>query len=331
MDAALHVPSARPEAPAPPIPVHNVAGRLCAEYVLGTAQLGSAYGVTNTAGAPTPDRVRAMLSAAVDVGVTTVDTAAAYGNSEEALGDALAADAGLGALWPITKLEPLEGWRALDERSLVRAVRSSVDRSRLRLRLDRLPLLLLHRPEQRTARGGIVWSVLRAMVDEGRVASLGVSVYQPDDALAAIADPVVACIQVPINPLDTRHLDASVPDRARAAGTALFVRSVFLQGLLVATRLPATGFPAALRPYLDAFRRAARRRGRSPGQLAVAFARSAGSPAGLVLGAETVDQVRANAKLWRHPPLSADEREELLAEVGRPPLALPDTTSWGAA
>jgi aryl-alcohol dehydrogenase-like predicted oxidoreductase len=298
--------------------------------VLGGAQLGSAYGVTNMSGRPTPGRVRAILEAAVEVGVTTVDTAAAYGGSERAIGDALVAGDHLRTLWPITKLDPLDGWAALDERALVRRVQASVDRSRRRLRLDRLPLLLLHRPEQRTARSGIIWGVLREMVDEGRVENLGVSVYHPHDALSAIADPAVAAIQVPMNPLDTRHLTASVPERAGAAGIALFVRSVFLQGLLVADRLPGTGFPAALRPYLAAFRRAARRRGRSPVELAVAFARSAGSPAGIVLGAETVQQVRANAELWRNPPLGADERHELLAEVGHPSAELVDPTSWGA-
>lgn len=273
--------------------------------------------------------MHAILATAASVGATTIDTAAAYGESEAVIGDVLGRDPGLArVLWPITKLSPLDGWLQEPDDTVEERVRRSVDESRRRLRLDALPLLLLHRPSQLTARDGLVWRTLGRLVEEGSVEHRGVSVYHPDEALDAIADEHVAAVQVPVNPLDARQLDAGVPEAAARAGTALFARSVFLQGLLVADDPPDRGYPEALRPYLDAFRRVASARGASPASLAVSFARSLPAVTGLVIGAETPEQVRASAALWRDPPLAPEERDDLLRELGRPAAELVDPSTW---
>ena len=57
--------------------------------VLGTVQFGLDYGIANVSGKPSFERVKAILTTAFDNGVTTLDTAAAYGDSEVVLGKAL--------------------------------------------------------------------------------------------------------------------------------------------------------------------------------------------------------------------------------------------------
>lgn len=54
--------------------------------MLGTAQLGMAYGVANTAGRPDFRQAVRLIAAAADGGVNCFDTAAAYGDSEVILG-----------------------------------------------------------------------------------------------------------------------------------------------------------------------------------------------------------------------------------------------------
>ena len=54
--------------------------------MLGTVQFGQPYGVANRTGQPTATEVREIVAAAIDGGVNCFDTAAAYGTSEQVLG-----------------------------------------------------------------------------------------------------------------------------------------------------------------------------------------------------------------------------------------------------
>ncbi len=56
--------------------------------MLGTVQFGLAYGVANKAGTPAFSEICAMLEEAAAAGINCLDTAAAYGESEEVLGKA---------------------------------------------------------------------------------------------------------------------------------------------------------------------------------------------------------------------------------------------------
>ena len=58
--------------------------------VLGTAQLGMAYGISNLVGKPSFDTARDIVAEAYDCGIREFDTAQVYGNSEQVLGMLLA-------------------------------------------------------------------------------------------------------------------------------------------------------------------------------------------------------------------------------------------------
>ena len=59
--------------------------RLC----IGTAQFGLAYGITNKAGQVSKKDVTKMLALAAESGIEWLDTAQAYGNAEQVLGECL--------------------------------------------------------------------------------------------------------------------------------------------------------------------------------------------------------------------------------------------------
>jgi aryl-alcohol dehydrogenase-like predicted oxidoreductase len=275
-----------------------------------------------------------MLAAAAEAGATAIDTAAAYGASEAVIGAALAADAELRVrMWVITKLAPgaesdEAGEVVADPGAAAVRVRAAVDESRRRLRLDRLPLLLLHRSAARLAARGAVWDTLRALVGQGAIGGLGVSVYAPEEALDALGDPDVGAIQLPMSVLDRRMAAAGVLDLCHERGVAVFARSVFLQGALATPDVPTTAYPAALKPYIERFHGEAARLGRSGASLALAYVRSVEGPAGLVVGAESVAQVRDNAGLFEMAPLTSDERRSLEEAIGTPDDDLVDISRW---
>jgi aryl-alcohol dehydrogenase-like predicted oxidoreductase len=70
-----------------PTPTPTELQALTERLALGTAQFGLAYGLNNQAGQPTPAAVAEVLAAAHTAGLTLLDTAAAYGNSEARLGE----------------------------------------------------------------------------------------------------------------------------------------------------------------------------------------------------------------------------------------------------
>ena len=131
------------------------------------------------------DGATALLAAARDHGLTSIDCADIYGHYtvEALLGEAFKKDASLKeTLRVVTKtsiklpcdLRPEFPVKAYDtSRSHVEA---SVAASKAALGLDQLPLLLLHRPDHLTSSREAAAS-LRRLVEKGDVARVGVSNY----------------------------------------------------------------------------------------------------------------------------------------------------------
>src|ERR1700743_3977460 len=114
-----------------------------AELVLGTVQLGLAYGAANRPGKPSRRAALGLWRTAARAGIREFDTARAYGDSEERVGEALA---GRKAVRTITKLSPLSELKPGAARAAVRAaVDASIEQSLASLRRDRLDCLPVRR------------------------------------------------------------------------------------------------------------------------------------------------------------------------------------------
>ena len=59
---------------------------MSSKLILGTVQLGLNYGVNNNFGKPSKEKAFDILNSAYDEGIRTLDTAEAYGNSQEVIG-----------------------------------------------------------------------------------------------------------------------------------------------------------------------------------------------------------------------------------------------------
>jgi aryl-alcohol dehydrogenase-like predicted oxidoreductase len=304
-----------------------------AELVLGTAQLGLNYGAANHRGQPDEAQTRMILRAAVNAGIDWIDTAAAYGTSEARVGAHLP----LGSpARVVTKLSPLDDMsEATPIAEVLRAVDESVRCSCYRLRTDRLDALLLHRAHHLTWRDGAIWRRLKMLRDGGAIFNLGVSVYTPDEALAALALPCVRHIQLPFNLLDWRWGESGVIEAIRARDDiTVHVRSVYLQGLLAAgreARWPAiTGVDAtALTFTLFDLARALKRD--SVADLCLAYARAHDWIEGVVVGMEHVSQLALNLALFKRAPLTADEMRLVDAALPRAPEQLLNPAQWPKA
>ena len=65
----------------------EINGLKLSKFTLGTVQLGMEYGVANKTGKPSMEKAHEIIGTALSNGVNSLDTAAAYGNSEEVIGE----------------------------------------------------------------------------------------------------------------------------------------------------------------------------------------------------------------------------------------------------
>ena len=240
------------------------------KLALGTVQFGLNYGAFNRGGQPAPEEVRAILACARDAGITLLDTARAYGTSEEVIAQAGGPD----DFRIVTKCPavPESGDPAA---SVLAAFEASCEA----LGVTGVYGYLLHRSDD-LARPG-VWEVLAGLVREGRAARVGVSGYDADEVNALCARYPITLAQLPANVLDPWFRHTRLPETVE-----VHVRSAFLQGFLLSD--PAC-LPPRFQPWqepLMTFREGAAAAGLSPLEAALAPLLTCGQIAQVVVGVD---------------------------------------------
>jgi len=193
--------------------------------VLGTAQLGLPYGIANKQGQVSLDEAKTILEYAAANGLDTLDTAIAYGESEQRLGEIGVQN------WQIMSKLPAVPEGCCD---MSQWIEDSVKESLQRLKVKSLYGLLLHRPRQLLEQGGDhLYRDLLHLKENGLVQKIGVSIYDPAELDALWSRYGFDIVQAPFNIFDSRLIDTGCLTRLAEYGTELHVRSVFLQGLLL--------------------------------------------------------------------------------------------------
>jgi aryl-alcohol dehydrogenase-like predicted oxidoreductase len=216
---------------------------------LGTVQFGLEYGINNKSGKPSRDEVFAMLDYAIDQGIEYIDTAAAYGNAEELLGEYFSSRKVPADLKVISKLMP--NIIADDCRDAELLVINEIKKSLQRLHLNRLEGYLLHTPAN--FYNPSVMRGLKHAKDLGLIKNLGVSIYETQHALDVVNSGLVDYIQVPYNIFDQRLEKTDFYSRAQGNGVMVFGRAPFLQGLLFMQPNEVPDNLARARNYLQEF------------------------------------------------------------------------------
>jgi aryl-alcohol dehydrogenase-like predicted oxidoreductase len=202
---------------------------------LGAWQLGADWGLVEEKDA------LATLHAALESGVNFIDTADVYGDgrSEQVIGQLLREHGG-----PLTVATKM-GRRLPQEPENYSAAhfREWTDRSRRNLGVETLDLVQLHCPPDPVFSSEAVYDALDALVASGAIAAYGVSVETCEQALAAIARPHVASVQIILNAFRLKPL-AEVLPAAQAAGVGIIARVPLASGLLSGRYSRSTTFAA---------------------------------------------------------------------------------------
>lgn len=200
---------------------------------LGTVELGLDYGIAvpGEFGRPPEAEAIRLVHAALDQGITLIDTARAYGESEAVLGRALRDRRAQVVLATKVRTQRDDGstpsgaeLRTLCERSL--------ETSLAALQTDYVDLWQIHNVDAALlAQIDVIAEVFAAAQASGKVRAVGGSTYGDQLPLQALATGLFDVLQVTYSALDQRLADAVLP-AAAAQDVGIVVRSILLKGAL---------------------------------------------------------------------------------------------------
>lgn len=283
------------------------------------------------------DRVsERAIHAALDAGVNWIDTAAVYGlgHSEEVVASALQSYSGPRP-YVFTKCE--RSWD--QDRQIVKvlkadSVRRECEDSLRRLRVDAIDLYQIHWPEpDEDIEEG--WSTLAALQREGKVRWIGVSNFNVAQLKRIAPLAPITSLQPPYS-MVRREIEAEILPYVEAQSIGVLAYSPMGSGLLAGgmTRQRIENLPADdwrtrsaqfQEPLLtrnlkiaDKVSEMARRVGRTPGEVAIAWVLRHPAVTAAIVGIRTPEQVAGivGALSYRLDAATAAELDAFLATVG---------------
>lgn len=251
---------------------------------LGTANFGLPYGIANNR-MLTEKEAFAILEKAVDLGVSSVDTARGYGDAEKVLGKFFAQH---GKVFEIVSKLPDGEYRTPDD------VRRQVDASLENLGVSRIDALLLHSFRAFERFKDVLLPVLESYFSSGLIGGYGLSVYHPYEVETALrAGFRIAAVQFPLSLFDQRFLKGGYIQKFGTHGISLYARSIFLQGLFFVDGAGLGDHFDEAKPKLKHLASMARMHGTSVEALAILFAVSSGVDH-VLLGVDNAEQLERN-------------------------------------
>jgi aryl-alcohol dehydrogenase-like predicted oxidoreductase len=244
---------------------------------LGTAQFGVKYGINNGLGKPDISVVNEIISCAIKHGISLIDTAAGYGDSEDVLGKSLPSDY---SFQIVTKTSQKIG------------LIDSVSASLKKMRIDQIYGVLIHDFSQFKSNPR-VWSDLLQLKFQGIIKKIGFSLYHPQE-LEILLDKNINfdIIQIPYNVFDQRF--EPYFSSLKKAGVEVHIRSVFLQGLVFKNPDSIHPFFSPIQAKLNEIVSLSKAIGQSIQSLCLNFVYSSDLVDRVIIGVDSVANLESN-------------------------------------
>lgn len=283
------------------------------KLVLGTVQFGLDYGITNTVGQPDHSNCSEILRVAKTAGITTLDTAAAYGDSEVRLGQ-------LKLSQEFSIISKVPSLAEDDPEMIIQLVKKSLSR----LQRTTLAGILLHDENDLLGLSGEhYFEKLVALKSKGLIDKIGVSFYTAEAAEVILNRFDIDLIQIPANILDRRFEFSGILALAKSKNIEVHARSLFLQGLLAGA---AYDRPKEFRNIkeLNVFDSLVNELGISPLQLALAYLIKTPDINYAVVGCVSAEQLRQIVEAYEDCLLMEIE----LPDISTNNLSLINPSNW---
>jgi aryl-alcohol dehydrogenase-like predicted oxidoreductase len=197
----------------------------CGQLVLGTAQLGTDYGIAYKSKKISFKEFQSIMDIAKNAGVNSIDTAMTYGDSHKVLG-MLGVDG-----WSITtKLPSVPDDIISIKEWYMHAIASSLRE----LKIKKIETLLIHDVKELSGRfGAELIRLLNSSKTKGDVTNIGVSIYTPEELDVFYHNFQPDIVQCPFNIFDQRICSSGWLQKLNDDDVEVHARSIFLQGLIL--------------------------------------------------------------------------------------------------
>ena len=257
------------------------------KIALGTAQFGMDYGLSNTHGKTDKYEVSKILQYAYDYGISLIDTASSYGDSEKILGEVIT-----NYYCKLVTKTPHFSDSYIDNSHVVK-LKESFHQSLFNLKQKDIYGLLLHSCDDLLKPGGgLLLQEMENIKSNGLVKKIGVSLYNSEQIDIVLSKFNIDLVQLPINIFDQQLLIGGWLDKLKDYDVEIHARSAFLQGLLLMTNdlVPPYFFP--IKKNLEEFYKSAKELSLSQLELALGYVLGVSEIDQVVVGVNTVEQLK---------------------------------------
>ena len=257
------------------------------KIALGTAQFGMNYGLSNTHGKTDKYEVSKIIQYAYDYGISFIDTASSYGDSEKILGEVIT-----NYYCKLVTKTPHFSDSYIDNLHVVK-LKESFHQSLFNLKQKDIYGLLLHSCDDLLKPGGgLLLQEMEDLKSIGVVKKIGVSLYNSEQIDIVLSKFNIDLVQLPINIFDQQLLTGGWLEKLKDFDVEIHARSAFLQGLLLMTNdlVPPYFFP--IKKNLEAFYKSAKELSLSQLELALGYVMGVSEIDQVVVGVNTVEQLK---------------------------------------
>ena len=184
------------------------------KFILGTAQFGMKYGINNNRKIP-KDEVYKILDFCLDNSINNLDTAPAYGDSESIIGE-------------YSKFNNINFNITSKISTKIDSIKISMNESLNKLNSNKIDTFLFHSLESFN-RNRLEFSNLNFEIYAN---NYGISLYTNKEVNEIIEIEKLNSIQIPFNLLDNFNKRGETISKINNKNKKLFIRSIFLQGIL---------------------------------------------------------------------------------------------------
>lgn len=250
------------------------------KFILGTVQFGLDYGINNKEGLLSKEKIFDILDFAFNEGIETLDSADAYGNAQEMVGEFI--ESGSKKFKVNTKFYAQEG----------NTIAEQLQHTLHQLKLDKVNVYFFHRFKD--LKNSPALSALRELKKQNKISQTGVSVYTNEELEYCIDTAEVDVIQLPFNLLDNYSKRGSLINKAKQNGKVVQVRSVFLQGLFFKEEKTWPSYLQPLIKYVQILKDLAVEHDLSMFDLALGYVLSKSGIDQIIIGVDSKEQLKKN-------------------------------------
>ena len=255
------------------------------KLILGTVQMGLDYGINNSFGKISIQESHQILLRAHISGITTLDTAEAYGNAHKVIGE-------------FHKSHPNHRF------NIVTKVPHSIEENSIEIKIKEylkdlevncLEILMFHSFDSFKSNQEACLKLLE-LKSKGLIKHIGVSVYTNDQIEYLLDKDYITVVQLPFNLLDNYSARGNLLEELKLKGKIIHTRSAFLQGLFFKKTSDENKIVQKLQSELEILNQIVVQTNCSMEELALSYCLFQKNIDNVIIGVDSEDHLNTNIK-----------------------------------